>query len=227
MMIPNTCRTWLVALTCLAGLAMQGCTFYLVGIDDPLSREAVEADLEPVNEAVLQAWATRAIEYGKPVNDFWHVMLTSHPPRGVHVHQYLDAPFLGMWGDIVLDTHYRPWEQREESNLLMHYEGWTGVPIFYYTARERSFRLENSRVLHDDAFTNVLLFFTHHRMVRPVGGDRSERLPDYAYEDESPAASWQYNRREAWVLAWGVAAWGINNDRHYLQLAWIPIPLWK
>lgn len=213
---------------CLALILLSsGCSFYFLDGYGPLSRYRVEAFLPPESPARLAELKERVREehvHLYPHFSSDHAYETRYVGRGNHDFYW---PWLA--GRSLLIEHYLPTEGYD-----LH-----GRPEFVWKARDAGFLapfyqthddsgmyvLETGQCVARDAYFSLfyrLLFF--HKSVKPVGRYWYANAPE-CVAGAVDLESLDYEHMRSVSIGWGLLAVGEKNDRHYVQIAWIPIPL--
>jgi hypothetical protein len=227
-------RLAVVLLVLIVASGSTGCTFYLLPGGGPAPRSAYADHLtggSPAQAAELKSDALAS-------HGFLGMGPMTIPGSGdlagwaLHCSRTFEWPILV--GPIRTWWHLDPGPAGRA--VVGHARAWGLLaPVLLLGGSERSYDADTGlAVAREDMVIAACGLFVCHRATSParqalVFRDLARRkVGPFAVPDvRGDLSAVPYDHASALALGWGAFAVGTRNHRAYLQLAWIPIPLWR
>ena len=179
-------------------ISLSGCTFYLLDGNGP--REGAPSKLEPwVIEAVKAKRSGRAV-HGQL--DRYRLLSSTHPDIGQQPLRFSSVGTVMWRGEPTMQL----------SGDIIEYSAGEWGYLGGWSHSRATYDSETGEGIRQNHFSSIFVPFliSVHHSYEPIETDSN------LYEEKS-----------AFVIAFGALAFGQKNGRAYIQLAWIPIPLWS
>jgi hypothetical protein len=219
-------------------LSACGCTFYLLPGEGPVPRSAYAdrlVGISPAQAAQLQSEAQSSHGF---IGELPMAIRGTEDLEGAVLHQsktfewpILAGPFGRWW---YLDPGAAGGSAGRA--LVGHDWGW-GVlaPVLVGWGHERAYDQETGLcVASEDIAVAALGLAVFHRATSPArkwlvfrDPARPALGPAVAPDVRGGPGGVEYRHAQALALGWGFFALGTKDQRAYVQIAWIPIPLWR
>jgi hypothetical protein len=199
----------------------SGCTFYLLDGNGPKPLSAYHDELPSPGAERLAEWKEEAHERSFLVGRL--SVDERGDLRGYELH-YRSTPFWPVLaGPFHVRKHWEPKRGREgrKRTLIGKEDAWGFLSPLFVTGKGSIYDERTRQCVAREKITFVTLLMIFHSRISPAEGmseftDAGARLDEVMYDEVS-----------SWSLGWGLLAAGSKNRRAYLQLFWIPIPLWS
>jgi hypothetical protein len=227
-----------VALALCLALGATGCTFYFLPGGRPAPRSAYAdhlGSITPEAAARLQseAQASHGFTGEGPLT-----VAGSGDLKGTALHHSATFEWPILVGPIRSWWFLEPGPAGSSSvpGIVGHARGWGLLaPFLLAWGCDRSYDASTGlEVAREDIATAAFGLFVYHRATSPARKWLTYRDParpgvgPYAAPDvRGGPEGVRYRHVSALALGWGAFAVGTKDRRAYLQIAWIPIPLWR
>ena len=204
----------LVVLLALSALCANGCTFYGLDGKGPSSRNYYSEKLSSVEPTRLTNWKKSAHGPDSSTGDALRDGYTLHKYRTGTI---IAPNFVGGYG---IRKHLVPKDEKEDKRPLIEVEDvWGFSAPLYMTVERNVYGADSGKCIGYHDTTSFTLLILSHEAVWPRDEDE---ISDAHKSLENVA----YIRYSSFSVGWGLLAAGTKNRQAYMQIAWIPIPLW-
>jgi hypothetical protein len=199
----------------------SGCTFYLLDGNGPQRLSACRHRLPSAGAEQLADWKETAHE---PYLCFGKMSVNAGGDFSGYEMHYKPTPFWpALAGPFRVRKHWEPTSGSEAGNrtLIGREDAWGFFAPLFVTGKGSIYDEGTRLCVAEEKITFVTLLMIFHSRTSPAEGlaeltDAGARLEEVMYD-----------RVSSWSLGWGLLAAGSKNRRAYLQILWIPIPLWS
>jgi len=215
-----------VILMLLVVLMVEGCTFYFLKGNGPKLRAMYTKYLPDESIEQVDRWKEESF---KPYLFFGSLSPKGYGPLSDYIIHYYPTPFFPILAGPDRKVMFcEPNEANKEVKrpLVKHDNGWGFLFPLFYTAKSFSYDCNTGECLSAERVTCVTAVMFFHSFTKPTGGV-IWFLPSDAFDNSKEVRDLQYDRMTSWSLGWGALATGTKTGRAYLQIVWIPIPLWS
>ncbi len=210
-----------MAFVAFALLFLNGCTFYCLDGNGPRSKKEFQNVLRNISPAVIEKLKYDAQNGGT----FGNLTFTGRGEvKGYTVHGPWNLWWPALIGPYDTAMYYEPLsEWRDDKRELVADSETFGMLLGQITlGGETHYDVETGQALAVEKFFFFTPLIIYHSSTTPRDGVVLPLHPKEAIPEDL-----KYNQQSALCIGSGVLAAGVKNGRAYMQIAWIPIPLWR